>query len=79
MTILVLYCLHRCDDLIVAYWGNSQNRNATGATSFQRQLYQCMIAQALSLSQNIEQRRGGGFGRQENSFGLLVWALNDIW
>ena len=69
-----------CDDLVVAYWGDhAQDRNATGAEAFQRQLYQCMMAQGISLSQNIQQRRGGGAGAQDNSFGLLVWSLNDIW
>ena len=65
-----LCCLKSCcvvdgsDELIVAYWGNTQDRNSTGVRAFQRQLYQCMIAQGLSLSQNIQQRRGGGAGAQ---------------
>lgn len=72
------YCCLKCrlvvdsDELIVAYWGKKQDRNSTGARAFQRQLYQCMIAQGVSLSQNIQQRRGGGAGAQDNSLGLLV-------
>ena len=37
------------------------------------------VRQGLALKQNLEQRRGGGAGNQANSFGLLVWSLNDIW
>eukprot|EP01052_Picozoa_sp_SAG31_P035331 SAG31_NODE_4248_length_3420_cov_1.946402_1_plen_379_part_00 len=49
--------------------------NMTGAAAFRGQLYRCMIAQALAVKQDIEDRRAG----RGNSFGLLVWSLNDIW
>ncbi|EDQ89184.1 uncharacterized protein MONBRDRAFT_8157 [Monosiga brevicollis MX1] len=56
-----------------AYFGNDQDLNATGETAFKRQLYQCMLGQALEMKSNIETRRG------TNQFGILVWQLNEIW
>lgn len=47
--------------------------SAVGKEAFQRQLYQSMLGQALNMKSNIETRRAG------NSFGLLVWQLNEIW
>eukprot|EP00658_Telonema_sp_P-2_P037323 TRINITY_DN26848_c0_g1_i1.p1 TRINITY_DN26848_c0_g1~~TRINITY_DN26848_c0_g1_i1.p1 ORF type:complete len:858 (-),score=160.40 TRINITY_DN26848_c0_g1_i1:403-2976(-) len=62
-----------CDDLIYGYFGIGQDLDATGEFPFKRQLYQCMVGQALSLKSDIEQRRN------MNQFGLLTWQLNEIW
>jgi hypothetical protein len=63
-----------CDNFIYTYFGSSgHNFNVTGEANFKKQLYQCMIAQALLLKQNIEELRGG------NTYGILVWQYNEIW
>eukprot|EP00045_Choanoeca_perplexa_P019543 m.294450 g.294450 ORF g.294450 m.294450 type:complete len:501 (-) comp45076_c0_seq1:144-1646(-) len=60
------------DNVILAYFGN-QTLSQVGRTSFRRQLYQSMVGQALEMKSDIETRRA------HNSFGLLVWDLNEIW
>merc|ERR1712072_1528646 len=63
-----------CDNFIYTYFGSiGHNFNVTGEANFKKQLYQCMIAQALLLKQNIEDLRGG------NTYGILVWQYNEIW
>jgi beta-mannosidase len=63
-----------CDSEIIVYFGNtSGDLNATGESAFKRQLFYCMIAQALVIKQNIEETRS------QNRFGTLVWQLNEIW
>ncbi|CAD7959328.1 unnamed protein product, partial [Amoebophrya sp. A25] len=42
--------------------------------TFQRDLYSCMLGQALLVKAWIERMRV-----QEKHFGLLLWQLNDIW
>eukprot|EP00403_Amphidinium_massartii_P026586 CAMPEP_0178395896 /NCGR_PEP_ID=MMETSP0689_2-20121128/13452_1 /TAXON_ID=160604 /ORGANISM="Amphidinium massartii, Strain CS-259" /LENGTH=952 /DNA_ID=CAMNT_0020016559 /DNA_START=255 /DNA_END=3113 /DNA_ORIENTATION=+ len=61
-----------CDNLIMAYFG-AQDFESVGEHAFKRQLYQCMIAQALHMKGDIEARRA------KNQLGLLVWQLNEIW
>ena len=61
-----------CDNIISVYWGE-QDLNATGASAFQKQLYQCLLGQALEMKSNIEVRRS------TNEFGTLLWQLNEIW
>lgn len=63
-----------CDSFIFVYFGHrGQDLNATGEVNFKQQLYQCMIGQALEIKQNIETRMS------QNTFGILVWQLNEIW
>lgn len=61
-----------CDSIIQVYFGK-QDLGATGAWDFKRQLYMCMLGQALRMKGDIETRRG------RNQLGLLVWQLNEIW
>ena len=62
-----------CDSIIVAYFGAAQDLNATGEKAFKRQLYQCMLGQALEMKSNIETRRG------TNEFGTIIWQLGEVW
>ncbi|CAB9515754.1 Beta-mannosidase A [Seminavis robusta] len=62
-----------CDTHIEAYFGNQTSLDIIGQRSFQAQLYQCMMAQTLWMKQDIEHRRS------KNSFGLLIWQLNENW
>lgn len=62
-----------CDNFIVVYFGNNTDRDATGPHAFKQQIFQCMIAQALVIKQNIE------LTRSQNRFGTLVWQFNEIW
>merc|ERR1712100_1010243 len=63
-----------CDNFIVVYFGKSGNTfDAVGEAVFKKQLWQCMIAQALVTKQNIEQTRS------QNRFGILIWQYNEIW
>jgi hypothetical protein len=41
--------------------------------NFQRQLYHCMLGQALNIKSNIEKFRS------QNIFGILTWQLNENW
>lgn len=61
-----------CDNVILEYFG-AQNLNLTGTVIFQKQLYQCLVGQALNMKSNIENRRSG------NVFGTLIWQLGEIW
>ena len=55
-----------CDNLILGYFGNGSKAGSAaaldevGETAFKRQLYQCMVAQALALKSDIENRRAKG-------------------
>jgi len=63
-----------CDSIIKAYFQTeSAYFDKVGENDFQRQLYQCMIAQALHMKSIIEERRS------KNELGHLVWQLNEIW
>ena len=64
-----------CDNFIAVFWGMQEvpKLNETGAGPFKRQLFQCMIAQALIVKQNIE------LTRATPRFGIIVWQFNEIW
>jgi len=64
-----------CDNMIEVYFGRAPAGylDATGEAVFRRQLYQCLLAQALNVKSNIEARRA------RNELGILVWQLNEIW
>ena len=58
---------HACDDTIYVYFGmEGQDLNRTGEQHFKKQLYQCLIGQALAMKQEIEARRG------TNTFGKYI-------
>jgi len=61
-----------CDNIIYVYWG-TQNLNLTGEVAFKKQLFQCILGQALLIKSNIEGKRSG------NIFGVLTWQFNEIW
>eukprot|EP01046_Picozoa_sp_COSAG06_P002943 COSAG06_NODE_108_length_23594_cov_43.013450_12_plen_1117_part_00 len=61
-----------CDNIIEVYFGKS-NFDLVGADAFKKQLWQCMIGQALLMKQTTEGKRLG------NRFGVLTWQLNEIW
>jgi beta-mannosidase len=62
-----------CDSRIEAYFGNVTSLMEVGALSFQRQLYECMISQTLWMKGYIETLRSS------NSYGALIWQLNENW
>jgi len=62
-----------CDTMVEGYFGNATSLDKVGETAFQAQLYQCMMGQTLWMKGDIEMRRS------ENSFGILVWQLNENW
>ena len=63
-----------CDNLIGYYFDLDKNElDAVGEAAFKKQLYQCMLSQALELKGDIETRRAG------NTFGIIVWQFNEIW
>ena len=66
---------YACDNLIQVYFGAAQRAaiDDVGEAAFKRQLYQCMLAQALEIKSNIETRRS------TNEFGTIVWQYNEIW
>jgi hypothetical protein len=65
---------YACDNHIAAFFGVSQNSiDEIGSQSFQRQLYLCLVSQTLWMKSQIETMRS------QNSFGLLMWQLNENW
>lgn len=62
-----------CHNIIEVYFGAQPSFNVSGEAQFKRQLWQCMIGQALVIKQDIETRRA------KNQFGLIVWQFNEIW
>ena len=64
-----------CDSLIDVYFGQRDDSyfNQTGEAVFKKQLYQCMLSQALEIKSNIETRRS------QNQLGCIVWQYNEIW
>ena len=64
-----------CDNMIDVYFGKRGDAwfNSTGEAVFKRQLYMCMLSQALHMKSNIETRRS------RNQLGVLVWQYNEIW
>ena len=62
-----------CDSRIQLYFGEYTSLDDVGKDALQRQLYECMMAQLLWLKGRLEMMRAG------NSFGTLVWQLNENW
>ena len=66
-------CSWPCDSGIVSYFGPQNFSDPpSAAATLQRQLYLCMVAQALEMKGNIETRRSG------NAWGTIVWQLNEM-
>jgi len=61
-----------CDNQITAFFG-SQSLDEVGVQAFQNQLYLCMMSQTLWMKGQIESIR------YTNSFGTLIWQLNENW
>merc|ERR1712167_489167 len=61
-----------CDNIIDVYFGSS-NFDLVGGQVFKKQLWQCMVGQALLIKSDIETRRS------TNQFGIIVWQYNEIW
>jgi hypothetical protein len=61
-----------CDNIILQYFGPT-NFDAVGEAAFKKDLWQCMLGQALLLKSVIEVRRS------TNQYGHLIWQLNEIW
>ena len=61
-----------CDPIILSYFG-AINLNLTGADSFKKQLYLCMLGQGIQRKTDIESWRSG------NVWGTLMWQLAEIW
>jgi len=61
-----------CDNIIIAYFGE-MDLTAVGEQAFKKQLYFCMLGQALLIKSNIETRRS------KNELGIIVWQFNEIW
>lgn len=62
-----------CDTHIQAYFGNFTSLDTVGERAFQEQTFHCMMAQTLWMKGEIETRRS------RNSYGLLIWQLNENW
>ena len=61
-----------CDNLISYYFDMDKLQvDEVGEEVFKKQLWQCMISQALELKGDIETRRAG------NTFGIIVWQYNE--
>ena len=60
------------DNIIDVYFGNAADDwDKVGTNIFKKQLWQCMIGQALVIKSNIENRR------KQNQFGIIVWQYNE--
>ena len=63
-----------CDNLISYYFDLDKAKpGEVGELAFKRQLWMCMMSQALELKGDIETRRS------TNTYGVIVWQFNEIW
>jgi len=62
-----------CTDNLISYYFDMDKLQVdeVGEEVFKKQLWQCMISQALELKGDIETRRAG------NTFGIIVWQYNE--
>ena len=59
-----------CDPLLIVYFGLERSElDATGEEAFKKQLYLCMLGQAIEMKADIETRRAS------NTFGTWTWQL----
>jgi hypothetical protein len=61
-----------CDNIIEVYFGR-YDLGKVGEQEFKKQLYHCMLGQALEMKADIQARRA------QNQLGVIVWQLNEIW
>jgi beta-mannosidase len=61
-----------CDNRIQAFFGNV-SLDSVGRRNLEQQLFQCMMAQTLWMKGQIE------IMRSSNTFGTLIWQLNENW
>jgi hypothetical protein len=61
-----------CGNRIQAFFGEA-SLDSVGRRSFEQQLFQCMTAQTLWMKGQIE------IMRSSNTFGTLIWQLNENW
>jgi len=61
-----------CDNIIEVYFGK-QDFSKTGEAAFKKQMYQCLMGQALEMKGDIETRRS------TNEWGTVIWQINEIW
>ena len=63
-----------CDSIVLTYFGGSQQQlDEVGRQPFMAQLFKCLVGSALIVKGYVEQHRA------TNTFGLMVWQLNEIW
>ena len=66
-----------CDNLIASFFGKSAlaalDSDPPSTATLRRQMYQCMLSQALFIKTDIESRRA------RNVWGLLLWQATEIW
>jgi beta-mannosidase len=61
-----------CDNVIWSYFGPNL-LNLSGIDAFKGQLFQCLIASAIHMQIDIEQRRA------QNYLGAIFWMFQDSW
>eukprot|EP00456_Euglypha_rotunda_P077630 TRINITY_DN7344_c1_g2_i2.p1 TRINITY_DN7344_c1_g2~~TRINITY_DN7344_c1_g2_i2.p1 ORF type:complete len:294 (+),score=17.77 TRINITY_DN7344_c1_g2_i2:431-1312(+) len=64
---------YACDNVIETYFGTQTFTPSGDKATFMKDMYLCMLGQALEMKSNIENRRS------TNTFGDLIWQLNEIW
>jgi len=62
-----------CDNIIDVYFGNQTFGPNGDAATFRKDLWFCLLGQALNIKSNVEVRRS------KNSFGDILWQYNEIW
>lgn len=65
-------CSYPCDNFVTAFFG-AIDLNETSPEAFRKQLFLCMVAQALEKKGDISVRRS------KNHYGSITWQLNEIW
>merc|ERR1712217_170925 len=65
-----------CDPIVLSYFNSSRsiiNLDLNGEAEFKKQLYLCMLGQAIQRKTDIESWRSG------NVWGVILWQLAEIW
>ena len=71
-TLRFILCSYPCDNFVYAFFG-AIDLNATSSDAFRKQLFLCMVGQALEKKGDISVRRS------KNHYGSITWQLNEIW
>lgn len=67
-----LLCYRRLltfSSIVEVYFGAQKDIDQVGELVFKKQLYYCMLGQALEMKSNIETRRS------TNEFGTVIWQV----